>query len=212
MNGVNWVTKWPLVWRPRRAAGLTRRRTSRLSDSKSATGLGRVKTALAMSRLAGGPSSVSGHDRGDQRLDPDDVHYPGQIIGENREGHLGGYFWKRFCEEVRRPHAGFHRAERMFDCLAPLPHGQGIVVEAPLHFFQHVLMLPARNPPLLAGCAASFECTVAARIGPIAPQLLAVLLVGVVVDQLFASRTAIRILVAEIDKVLFAKATPCLKT
>src|SRR5580693_8586899 len=105
----------------------------------SRLGLGRVKTALAMSRLAGGPSSVSGHDRGDQRLDPDDVHYPGQIIGENREGHLGGYFWKRFCEEVRRPHAGFHRAERMFDCLPPLPHGQGIVVEAPLHFFQHVL-------------------------------------------------------------------------
>src|SRR6185369_17224269 len=28
----------------------------------------------------------------------------------------------------------------------------------------------------------------------------------------FASRTAIRILVAEIDKVLFAKATPCLNT
>ena len=128
----------------------------------SEKGLGRVKTALAMSPLAGGPSGVSGHDRGDQRLDPDDVHYPGQIIGENREGHLGGYFWKRFCEEVRRPHAGFHRAEWMFDGLAPLPHGQGIVVEAPLHFFQHVLMLPARNPPLLAGCAASFECTVAA--------------------------------------------------
>jgi hypothetical protein len=31
-----------------------------------------------------------------------------------------------------------------------------------------------------------------------------------VVGQLFASRTAIRVLVAEIDKVLFAKATPCL--
>ena len=125
-----------------------------------------------MSPLAGGRSRISGHNRGDQRLDPDDVHYPGQIIGENREGRLGGDFWKRFCEEVRRPHAGFHRAERMFDCLAPLPHGQGIVVEAPLHFFQHVLMLPAGNPPLLAGCAASFKCTVAARVGPIAPQFL----------------------------------------
>src|SRR5580698_6793386 len=120
---------------------------------KSPMGLGRVKTTLAMSPLAGGPSGVSGHDRGDQWLDPDDVHDPGQIIGENREGHLGGYFWKRFCEEVRRPHAGFHRAEWMFDGLAPLPHGQGIVVEAPLHFFQHVLMLPARNSPLLAGLA-----------------------------------------------------------
>jgi hypothetical protein len=52
--------------------------------------------------------------------------------------HLGSYFWKRFCEEVRRPHAGFHRAKRMFDRLAPLPHSQRIVVNAPLHFFQRM--------------------------------------------------------------------------
>ena len=94
-----------------------------------------------------------------------------------------------------------------FDCLPPLPHGLGVVVEAPLYLFQNVFMLPARNPPLLASRTASFECTVAARIGPIAPWLLPSLLVGVVVGQLFASRTAIRILVAEIDKVLFAKAS-----
>src|ERR1700749_2450689 len=120
---------WPRSRRDERG-GWASARTLQTNVLMSEFGLGRVKTALAMSRLAGGPSSVSGHDRGDQRLDPDDVHYPGQIIGENREGHLGGYFWKRFCEEVRRPHAGFHRAERMFDCLAPLPHGQGLVVEA----------------------------------------------------------------------------------
>ena len=61
----------------------------------SVEGLGRVKTPLW------GVSETwprSGHDRGDQGLDPDDVHYPGQIVGESREGHLGGYFWKRFCK------------------------------------------------------------------------------------------------------------------
>src|ERR1700746_2273421 len=108
----------------------------------SELGLGRVKTASAMSPLAAGLSDVSGHDCGDQRLDPDDVHYPGQIISENREGHPRGYFWKRFGEEVRRPHPGFHRPERMFDCLAPLPHGHGVVIKAPLYLFQHMLMLP----------------------------------------------------------------------
>jgi fatty-acid desaturase len=71
-------------------------------------------------------------------------------------------------------------------------------------------MLPARDPPLLASRAARLERTVTARIGPIAPQQLPVLLVGVVVCQLFASRTAIHILVAKIDKVLLAEATPCL--
>jgi len=33
---------------------------------------------------------MSGHDRSHQRLSPDDVHDPCQIIGEDREGHLGG--------------------------------------------------------------------------------------------------------------------------
>ena len=138
----------------------------------------------------------SGHDRSDQQPDPEDIHDAGQIIGEDREGHFGGYLRERFGQEVRRSHAGFHRPERMFDCLPPLPHGLRVVVEAPLHLFQHMLMLPARNPPLLAGRTAGFERTVAARIGPIAPQLLPSLLVGVVVGQLFAGRTAIRILVA----------------
>jgi hypothetical protein len=75
---------------------------------------------------------VSGHDRSDQRLDPDNVHDPDQIIGKDREGHLGGCLWERFGQEVRRPHAGFHRAERMFDRLPPLPDGMRVVVEARL--------------------------------------------------------------------------------
>ena len=32
----------------------------------------------------------SGHDRSDQQPDPEDIHDAGQIIGEDREGHLGG--------------------------------------------------------------------------------------------------------------------------
>jgi putative transposase len=44
------------------------------------------------------------------------------------------------------------------------------LLSRPLQLFQNVLMLPARNPPLLAGREAGFECTVRARIGPIAPS------------------------------------------
>jgi len=68
----------------------------------------------------------SGHDRSDERLDPDDVHNPGQIIGENREGHLGGYLWERFGQEVCRPHARLHRAERVLDGLATLAHSERV--------------------------------------------------------------------------------------
>ena len=44
---------------------------------------------------------VFGRDRSDQRLDTDDIHDPCQIIGQNRERHLGGSFRKRFSQEVR---------------------------------------------------------------------------------------------------------------
>jgi hypothetical protein len=64
-------------------------------------GLGRVKTVSQGRRTwEPGPRCVSGHDRSHQRLGTDDVHDPCQIIGEDRESHLGGYFWKRFGEEV----------------------------------------------------------------------------------------------------------------
>ena len=86
---------------------------------------------------------VSSRDRSDQRLDPDDVHNPGQIIGQDREGHLGGYLWERFGQGVRRPHAGFHRAERMFDRLATLAHGLWVCIKPLLHSFEQMLMLPS---------------------------------------------------------------------
>ena len=49
----------------------------------SALGLGRVKT-LGMLMLIAMAGCISGDDRGDQRSDPDDVHDPCQIVGQNR--------------------------------------------------------------------------------------------------------------------------------
>jgi hypothetical protein len=45
--------------------------------------------------------------------------------GRDRESHLGGYFWDRFGEEVRRSHADLHRAERMLDCFVNNLYGGG---------------------------------------------------------------------------------------
>jgi hypothetical protein len=92
------------------------------------------------------------------------------------------------------------------ECSA-LAHGLRVLVEALLHRLQDMLMLPAGDASLHAARAAKLERTVAACICPIAPQLLPILLVRVMVLQLFAGRTAIYILVAEIDKVLLAEAT-----
>ena len=150
--------------------------------------------------------------RRQERPDADDVHNPGQIVGQDVQCHLGGDLGQALHQEVRCSHSHLHRAKGVLHRFSAYPHSLRVVVEAPLNRFQHVLMLPARNPPLLAGRAARLERTVTADIGPVAPELLPVLFVGVVVVQLFASRAAIHILVAEIDKVLFAEAAPCLQT
>src|ERR1044072_8342697 len=74
-----------------------------------------------------------------------------------------------------------------------------------LRGLQNVLMLPACDASMRAGRAATLEGAVAARIGPVAPQLFAVLLVGGSVLQTLAGRTAIGVLVGHVDKVLFAE-------
>src|SRR6516164_8718071 len=100
----------------------------------------------------------------------------------------------------------------MFSCLPTLTHGLRVLVEALLDCLHHILMLPSRDPTLLAGGAAILELAMAARIRPIAPQLLPVLLVREAVGQLFARRAAVYIIIAEIDEVLFPEPAFGLRT
>ena len=71
-----------------------------------------------------------------QRPDPSDIHYSGQIIGQNREGYLSGYFWESFGQEVRRSHACLHRSERMLDGLATKAHRGRAKAENPAGLIQ----------------------------------------------------------------------------
>lgn len=146
------------------------------------------------------------HDRSHQRLDPNDVHDPRQIIGQDRESHLGGYFSERFGQEVCRSHTGLHRAERMLDRLATQAHGLWVCIKALLHSLEQMLMLPSWNPPLWPCRALRFERTILTGCGPVAPQHLAVLLARKAIWQLLPGWTAIGVLLWQIDKVLFAEA------
>src|SRR6266851_5877729 len=156
-------------------------------------------------------SDLAMFDGGHQRLSAHNVHDAREIVGEHVQRHLGGYLRKTLHQEVGRPHPHLQSAEGMFDRRATLAHRLRVFVEALLYGLQYMLMLPAGDASLHAGRAAMLERAVAARIRPIAPQLLPVLLVRVVVLELFASRTAIHILLTEIDKVLLAEATLCFR-
>ncbi len=91
--------------------------------------------------------------------------------------HLAGDPWQSLHEKVGRPHPRLDRAKGMFNCLTPLAHGLRVLIEALLHGLDDMLMLPSGDQSFLAVRAAILERTVAACICPIAPQLLAFLLV-----------------------------------
>ena len=67
-----------------------------------------------------------------QRLDANDVHDPGQVIGQDVQGHLGAHVFQPLHQEMGRAHPGLDDPEGMLDGLAPLTHGLRVFVEPPL--------------------------------------------------------------------------------
>src|SRR5947209_9678136 len=89
----------------------------------------------------------------------------------------------------------------MLDCLTALAHRLWVLVEPPLHGFEHVFMLPPRDAALLSRRATILDRTAAARVGRIAAQLLPMFLGSEGVLEFLAHRAAIDILLRQIDEV-----------
>ena len=97
-------------------------------------GLGRVKTALGISAPAASvPVLFQAAIAAISGLTPTMFMTHVRLLARTDRAIAGGYLWKRLCEEVRRSHAGLHRAERMLDCLSTLTHGLWICIKALLH-------------------------------------------------------------------------------
>ena len=58
----------------------------------------------------------------------------------------------------------------MLSRLATLAHSVRVLIEAFLYGLQHMLMLPARDPSLLASGAALFDSAALTGVGPVAVQ------------------------------------------
>jgi hypothetical protein len=91
------------------------------------------------------------------------------------------------------------------DCLSALAHGVWICIEALLHSFEQMLMLPSRNPPFWPRRALGFEQTILTGCGPVAPHPLAVFLIGEAIRQALACWTAIGVLLWQIDEVVLSE-------
>jgi hypothetical protein len=73
------------------------------------------------------------------------------------ECHLGGNLGQTLHHKMRRPPSSLQRAKGMLGRLATLAHSVRVLVEPLLYGLQHMLMLPARDPSLLASGAALFD-------------------------------------------------------
>src|SRR6516162_5447015 len=144
-------------------------------------------------------------DRCNQRSRPHDVDDAREIVSEDVERHLGGRALKPKNQKVGCSHPRLERPERMLDRLTPLAHFFRVLVEPALDGFENMLMLPARNPSLLAGGTAVLDGAALTGVGPVATQDQPFFLVGVAVGESFTSRADVYVLVSHVAEVLLAK-------
>src|SRR6516162_11914925 len=107
-------------------------------------------------------------DRCNQRSGPHDIDDAREIVSEDVERHLGGHAWQPLHQDVGCSHPRLERPERMLDRLVPLAHFFRVLVEPALDGFENMLMLPTRDPSLLAGGAAVLDGAALAGVGPVA--------------------------------------------
>ena len=144
-------------------------------------------------------------ERRHDAVDTDDIQHTRHVVAEHAERHLSRNLGQRLAQEVRRAHAHLQCAERMLDRLAPRAHGLGVLVEPLLHRLDHLLVLPAGDPPLWAFRACRLERTGSARICPIPAHVLAVFHGCHSIGELLPGRAAINILISQINKILLAE-------
>ena len=125
--------------------------------------------AISMLQEAGAIRECEEHGWMQDRGDP---HARERAFDIARQGSAG---------RVRRLHASVHRAERMLDCLAALAHRFRVCIEALLHGFEQMLVLPPCDPPLWHRRALGFERTSLTGCGPVTSQRLAVFLVRIAI-------------------------------
>ena len=140
-------------------------------------------------------------------------HHALHVVGQYVQRHFGRHFRQRSHLEVRGSHLevrGSHPRldgpERMLHGLAAHAHLVRVAVEPVLHRLENGLVLPPRDPALLAGRTLSLQRARLTSRRPVAAQRLAVLLVRVPVGQPLASGTAIDIIRRNVDEVLLAEA------
>src|SRR5262249_57150822 len=103
-------------------------------------------------------------------------------------------------------HPGRERGGGALDRPAPLANLLRMLVGPALHRLENVLMLPSRDPSLVAGGAALLDGAALTGVGPVAAQDHSIFLVRVAIGEPFTGRTDVNVLLSHVAKVLLAEA------
>src|SRR5271167_1228923 len=104
-------------------------------------------------------------------------------------------------------HPALDSAERVLDSLSSHSHHLGLTIQSQLHRFEHRLVFPTRDAPIVARGALRFKRTPGARRGPVLAQGHAVLDGGKALDGPLPRRAAVLIVRGDVNKVLLVEAT-----
>lgn len=125
-------------------------------------------------------------------------------------GPVGSDVCKPARLEVALSRSFFDRAEDVLDRASSNVHGVGHMGGAGLHSLDHVLMFPAGEPTLLAGCAVGFERACAAVAGPVTVELHAVLDSDRMLRQCVAGTTPVGVDCRPVEEFRHAEAVSAL--
>src|SRR6516162_4721122 len=111
---------------------------------------------------------------------------------------------------MRCAHPHLERGEGVLGRLAAYAHRLRVLIETLLHGFEHVLMLPPSDQPLLGRGAAMLDGATLTGVGPVTAQNQSAFFCREGISKRFSSGTNVNVLLFDIAEVLLAESSFCL--
>jgi hypothetical protein len=138
---------------------------------------------------------------GNQQLRSEDVQRPFQVVRQGLQAHFRSDPRQGLGQEVSGSHPRLERSKRMLDGWPTQPWGLRSALQPVLHVVQHLLVFPARDSPVIAGCASRLDRATRAGRWPVAVHRSVILDRRHSPDCPFAGRAKVLIAFHDVDEV-----------
>ena len=135
-----------------------------------------------------------------------DVHHSFGVVREDLQTHLGTHLLQGSCQEMRRPHPGLDRCERMLGSLPTNAHAVGCQIKSTLHGVEHGLIFPAAHAAIIARRALRLDWAMRAGGTPVTVHQQTALDASESPDEALPGRTTVFISRGVVDEVRLVEA------